>query len=605
MKNSILIQLQRLRSLLKVLQSLPARRRSRWRRNVPAWVSAKATAVLKSAKGEAHLVEVVSQLGKRLAPVLSQLDRGPLVLDDRNFAASFQYALNWLAYQEDVTGSDAKLRTYCDITASLAIFSLLVREIATEFSLPGVEGQIEVASRLATTGGNSREAFVAAGRHLLSLGQYDEAAGFARRALNIVSACPVAQRLLMDALRERRRRGGAIEHTEQNGLADLRGRFCPRPFEVLVSGQSTRWNETTNLTEQVVGSTYLCDCAAWLPPVMGNIIEADSPDVVWNSDQAQEIRRSILDGDYSYCSRTLCPAIMNDALPRTTDITSPRLRRIIERRETVLPDGPRLVALGHDTSCNLACPTCRPGLIMADRSQNEHFDRARDRVILPLLRDRHVGLHLTYWGDPFASRHYRSILDALRKPEYDGVKLYLLTNGLGLTRDTWAAMPHLAEKIVQLAVSVDAATKETYENVRRPGKWEVIHENLIAIGEFSKAGAFRRNRFAGGEQSVFSDLLLDAETPVSFALAFVVQSTNFREMPAFVKLAEEVGADVVLFEKYYSFGHEGAPAYAHKNVADPAHPEHKEFQAILQDPIMNSPLVGPSLISQFMTSVQK
>ena len=218
-------------------------------------------------------------------------------------------------------------------------------------------------------------------------------------------------------------------------------------------------------------------------------------------------------------------------------------------------------------------------------------------MILPLLRDRQVGLHLTAWGDPFASRHYRSILDALRESAFDGVRLYLLTNGLGLTPNVWTAMPHLAEKIVELRVSVDAATKETYENVRRPGRWEVIRENLTVIGEMSKAGTFLRNRFADGIQSVSSDLFLDIENPISFALAFVVQSANFREMPAFVKLAEEVGADVV-FQKYYSFGHEGTAVFSAKDVAAPAHPEHEQLKAILQDPIMQSPRVVQAFINQ-------
>ena len=235
---------------------------------------------------------------------------------------------------------------------------------------------------------------------------------------------------------------------------------------------------------------------------------------------------------------------------------------------------------------------------MADKAQNERLDRARDRVILPLLRDTQVGLHLTAWGDPFASRHYRSILEALREKDFDGVKLYLLTNGLGLTAHVWAAMPHLAEKIVELRVSVDAATKETYENVRRPGRWEVIHENLRVMGELSRAGTFRRNRFSGGVQSVSSDLFLDARDPVSFVLAFVVQSANFREMPAFVRLAEEVNADVVVFQRYYSFGHEGGGVFSAKDVASPAHPEHQELQAILEDPIMQSPRVIQTFIAQ-------
>jgi hypothetical protein len=587
-----------LHALSASLLGRSARRRTQWRRHFLKWLQANATPVLKSRSGEERLAQVVAGLAERLAPVLTALDRGSSVLDDPSFATTLQHTLSWIAYQEDVTGSGSKLRAYCDISASLAVFDLLVAEMAAEYSRRGVEGEIDVALRLAAAAGSWREPLVAAGRRLLSVGRHDAAADCARRALNVVTACPVSQRLLMDALRERRRAGSAIDTVAQSGLLDLRGRFCPRPFEVLVSGQSTRWNEATNLTEQVSGSTYLCDCAAWLPFVAGNVVEADSPDAVWNSEQAQEIRRSVLDGDYSYCSRTICPAIVNDALPRSEEVTSPRLRRIIERHETILEDGPRLIALGHDSSCNLACPSCRLGIIMADGVQNERLDRARDRVILPLLRDRQVGLHVAAWGDPFASRHYRSILQALGDPEFEGVKLYLLTNGLGLTPQVWTAMPHLAEKIVELRVSVDAATKETYENVRRPGRWEVIRENLSVMGEMSRAGTFRRNRFSGGVQSVSSDLLLDAKAPISFVLSFVVQSANFREMPAFLTLAEEVDADGVVFQKYYSFGHEGAGAFSAKDVASAAHPEHLQLQAILQDPVLQSPRVIQTFIRQ-------
>ncbi len=585
------------RHLRRRFRALRGRRRRAWRAGLSEWAAANVRRVLKSARGEAHLDDVARQLSQRLAPVLARLDEGAAVLDDRDFARAFQFALTWLAYQGDIIRNDATLRAYCDITASVAILDLLVSEIARELS-SGSEA--DIASKLADGTGSWREPLIVAGRCRLAAGHYDEAVRYARHALNIVSACPESQRLLMDALHERQRAGGTLDHLAQAGLADLRGRFCPRPFEVLVSGQSTGWRSDTNTTEQVMGASYLCDCAAWLPFIVGNVVEADSPDDVWNSSAAQEIRRSILDGDYSYCSRTLCPIIVNNTLPRTEEVTAPRLRRIIDRRETVLEDGPRLIALGHDSSCNLACPTCRVGIVMADKAQNERLDRARKRVILPLLRDRQVGLHLTAWGDPFASRHYRSILEALCHEDFNGVRLFLLTNGLGLTKSVLTSMPHLAEKIVELRVSVDAATKETYEDVRRPGRWEVLYENLRAMGELSKAGTFRRNRFSGGTQSVSSDLFLDAENPVSFVLAFVVQSANFREMPAFVRLAEEVNADVVVFQRYYSFGHEGRDVFSAKDIASPAHPEHQELQAILEDPILQSPRVLQTFMAQLV-----
>ena len=576
------------RAIRRVMRNVRAltERRPAWRARLDQWMAANARELLKSARGEAHLDGVARELAQRLTPVLARLCEGAAVLDDREFATEFQNTLSWLAYQGDITRKDSKLRAYCDVTASVAILTRLVNEIAKEFSRAGLN-ESEVASKLADAAGGWREPLIIAGRRALAEGRSDDAAKYARRALNIVSACPESQRLLIDALRERA------------GVPDLRGRFCPRPFEVLVSGQTTAWNDATNTTEQVMGASYLCDCAAWLPFIAGNVVEAVSPDDVWNSEAAQEIRRSILDGDFSYCSRTLCPIIVNDTLPRSEDVTAPRLRRIIDRRETILDDGPRLIALGHDSSCNLACPSCRVGLVMADKPQNERLDRARERVILPLLRNRQVGLHLTSWGDPFASRHYRSILEALRHDDFNGVSLFLLTNGLGLTKNAWTSMPHLAEKIVELRVSVDAATKETYEDVRRPGRWEIIRENLNVMGELSRAGTFRRNRFSGGTQSVTSDLFLDTEH-ASFVLAFVVQRANFREMPAFVRLAEEVNADTIVFQRYYSFGHEGSDVFSSKDVASPAHPEHAELQAILADPILQSPRVLQTFMAQLI-----
>jgi hypothetical protein len=586
-----------MRHLSRNVRALFPRKGRTWRIRPGEWAAANVKPVLKSAMGEQHLDEVVTELARRLTPVLARLEEWPSVLDDHGFATAFQYALSWLAYQGDITRNDATLRAYCDITATVAVFEILAREIAGELAPATID---DVSSKLANAAGSWREPLIVAGRRELAAGRYDEAVQYARRALNIVSACPESQRLLMDAIRARQRAGGTIDRMAQAGLADLRGRFCPRPFEVLVSTQSTGWSSETHTTEQVMGASYLCDCAAWLPFIAGNVVEAASPDDVWNSSEAQEIRRSILDGDYSYCSRTLCPLIVNDTLPRNEEITAPRLRRIIDRRETVIEDGPRLIALGHDSSCNLACPSCRVEIVMADKAQNERLDRARDRVILPLLRNRQVGLHLTSWGDPFASRHYRSILEALRHEDFDGVKLFLLTNGLGLTKSVWTSMPHLSEKVVELRVSVDAATKETYEDVRRPGRWEVIHENLRAMGELNTAGTFLRNRFRGGVQSVSSDLFLDAEKPITFALAFVVQSANFREMPAFVRLAEEVNADSVVFQRYYSFGHEGGDVFSAKDVAAPAHLEHQELQTILNDPILQSPRVIQMFMAQLI-----
>jgi len=570
------------------------KRKTRWRRRLEAWVASEIVPLLEIGgpssglrppsprergegppshgpsprlRGEGGAQRRVrgDEFVQRLRHPLTMLDRGVAVLDDTSFAQSLQFALTWLAAQEDVVARGEKVRAFCDITASLAALERITNAIATEFAIDA----IDVALRIANAAPSFREPLILAGRRRLDEGRFDEALALARRATEIISACPIASRLVIDASRAR-------------GEGDLRGRFCSRPFEVLVSTQATRWNAESSSFVQKMGESYLCDCVAWLPYSIGNIIDAESPDAIWNSDGAQEIRRSILDGDFRYCSRTLCPAILNDTLPKREDVAAPRLRAIIDEKKTVLADPPRLLSLGHDASCNLACPSCRTDILMADRAQNERLDRARDRVILPLLRGDSTGLRLTAWGDPFASRHYRSILEALRGDDYRGVRLFLLTNGLLLTRNQWAAMPHLAERVAALSVSVDAATRETYENVRRPGRWDVIEENLRFFGELRREGLFA----ADGSGDAAGDQV------TGFGICFVVQKDNFREMPAFVRLGREIGADVIAFQKYISFGHEGAAAYSSKDVASPLHPDHAEFLEVLRDPELRDPRVG-------------
>ncbi len=569
-------------------------RTPKWRRDLSAWLNKKVRPALES-EAEFRVSELLAQLASRLAPVLAELDRGPCVLDERTFAAQFYHALAPLTFATDIMEKGAKIRAYCDIGATLAVFDAMLPQIAGELGLDDVE----VAIRLGKAE-HRREAFVFAGRRLLAKGQHEEAAAFARSALDMMTSCPHSQKLLIGALQARRSAGGSLTEAEENSLADLRGRFCPRPFEIIVSGQGVRWNERLDTTEQVMGSTYACDCAAWVPFVTGNMLEGESADAVWNSPGMQEVRRSVLDGDFSYCNRTTCPAIVNSSLPRTEEVTTPRLRRIIEQRETVLADGPRIVALGHDSSCNLACPTCRHDVIMANRAEAKQLERGRDRVILPMLRNASVSVQMTSWGDPFASRHYRSILEALQGPEYDGVRLFLLTNGIGLTPHTWATMPHLKERIVELRVSVDAASKDTYEKVRRPGRWEVIRENLEAMSAVDRAGTFLRNRSSSELPTVRTDLNVVMEEPYTFVMAFVVQRENFRDMPAFVRLGEALGAGVV-FQKYYSLGHEAPAVYAAKDVTSPSHPDHTEFQAILHDEVMQSPNVSSAFLRQLET----
>ena len=66
---------------------------------------------------------------------------------------------------------------------------------------------------------------------------------------------------------------------------DTTGFFCSQPF--------------TNLEVNDRGEVRTC-CAYWMNQTLGNIT-FDETENVLNSDTAQDIRKSILDGSFSYC----------------------------------------------------------------------------------------------------------------------------------------------------------------------------------------------------------------------------------------------------------------------------------------------------------------
>lgn len=391
------------------------------------------------------------------------------------------------------------------------------------------------------------------GRDCLKRGDFAGAAAFARHSLMIQAVCVDSQKLLFEALTAARQNGDQTKPTDIS-IENLKGRFCSRPFTTLVSGAE--------------GRTFICDCPAYVPIATGNLVYSKSADDVWNSAVAQEIRRSVLDGDYSYCSRTLCGLIKEDLLPRNEDITDPVLRNVIDNHLTKLESGPSTVQLSHDPSCNLACPSCRSEIITLKNTELATYEAARDRVVMPLLARTKGTVMLSGGGDPFASKHYRSILAGLNAETDKDLTIALLTNALVLTPKQWNEFKGAHPLIRSILVSVDAAQPETYAYVRRPGNFARLLPNLEFLAQQRRAGAFGL-----------------------FGLCFVVQERNFREMPDFVDLGKRLGVDAIWFQRLVNFGTFDEQGLRDADVGDPNHAHHEEFTQILQDPRLKDPSV--------------
>ena len=263
---------------------------------------------------------------------------------------------------------------------------------------------------------------------------------------------------------------------------------CARPFDTLLID---KW-----------GSCFVCECQAWLPQSVGNIHKNTIPEIL-HSALAREMRASVSDGTYRYCNNQLCTYIQKNDIHEAQG------------------HGLRHIRLALDDSCNLSCPSCRVSSIFTHKGRMFDMRLRAIRHVIAYIRT-HQGpleVHIGSDGDPFASVIYRRFMREM--PALDNVRYTFQTNGL-LFQQMFPRVRHVIERTRRIAVSIDGATQETYERLRRGGSWSKIVRNLEFMGQHKNLG-------------------------YGFEMHMVVQRDNWREMPAMLELAKEVGADKVNF----------------------------------------------------------
>jgi len=307
--------------------------------------------------------------------------------------------------------------------------------------------------------------------------------------------------------------------------------YCLRPFYMMIVEPG--------------GECRSC-CEAHASKSFGNILR-DGPEGVWRGEGAREMRESILDGSYRFCLDG-CP-IYQRVLALRESGGDPRTGTMdlgaCVSREPMGRDleWPAHLHVGHDTRCNIRCRKCHHWTIEVDEAET---DRVGD-LCLGMLPHA-SGLAMSGCGELFFSPSYAKVLRGVEAMP-NLFKMHAITNGTLLTPGRWGSLGDVASKIARgsLRVSVDAATRETYDKVRRGGDFDVLAANL---------------RFLGSR-------------PISQKLmSMVVEMDNFREMPAFVRLAAEWGFRAV-FEQV--IGPDGW-----KPWIDDA-PEREEFEALLAE----------------------
>lgn len=297
------------------------------------------------------------------------------------------------------------------------------------------------------------------------------------------------------------------------------------------------------------GLIYTC-CPSWINNYSIGSLLNNSFDEIWYSKEAIELRRKILNQDYSMCNTYMC-GFINKCTTNETD------------KFKEYADYPKHVKFCHDYECNYKCITCRDNVITTDDNILNFLNSMTDKLFIPLLKNAD-SVSLSGSGDPFASRHYKELIKAIVKT-YPNIKFELHTNG-SLCNEKTCEKLGILNKLSIVDVSIHATNEKTYKLITGNGNFNNVLKNLKWLSDLKKTGKL--------------DTLI---------MSFVVHKSNYKEMPDFVRLAEELNASASFWE-YRNWGtSEMGKYYSEVAVFEESHPEFKDFQKMLTQDIFKSP----------------
>jgi MoaA/NifB/PqqE/SkfB family radical SAM enzyme len=148
-----------------------------------------------------------------------------------------------------------------------------------------------------------------------------------------------------------------------------------------------------------------------------------------------------------------------------------------------------------------------------------------DKVNEYLAKHNNITVHIGSDGDPFASLVYRYFMRTV--PDNNTLRFNLQTNGL-LIKKMFGRLDKILTRIDVLNISIDGASKETYELLRRGGQFEKLLENLEFIKDYHEQFRIRFH--------------------------MVVQKSNWHEMSKMLELADRFNAHEVIFNRITDWG---------------------------------------------------
>jgi MoaA/NifB/PqqE/SkfB family radical SAM enzyme/tetratricopeptide (TPR) repeat protein len=289
----------------------------------------------------------------------------------------------------------------------------------------------------------------------------------------------------------------------------------------------------TTLDFSSEGTVIFC-CGFWTKHKLGSM-KNQTIGEIWNGDKAQYVRECMYNGRWGDVCNDSCSIIASykrKGLMSFDELIArgfPKgLIEEMKQGKTSLGSPPVDFQLANSPICNLSCIMCNVHEVKNDPVL---VKKVEDDLYTYLPTARYV--RMCGFGDPLARPDTRRLLMEYQGPK-GGVQFGLLTNGL-LLKKYWEDIKH--QDFSDISISIDAATPETYEKIRRRGKWQTLVENLELVRD-------NRDRFRN-----------------NIAINMTVMRSNFREIPAFIHLGSHYGFSVD-FQRIYG-------TYGDENIFDP------------------------------------
>jgi len=196
---------------------------------------------------------------------------------------------------------------------------------------------------------------------------------------------------------------------------------------------------------------------------------------------------------------------------------------------TVLASKPQRLVFETTNRCNLRCEMCG----------QSHRDFVGKDLLPEVFRKTEPYWDTTHdaslfgWGEPLMNKHLGEYFDLLAPR---GPRIFVLTNAMLLKQDMIDRF--VAGGLSYLNFSVDGATADTYNRIRRNAKFETVIANI------SKVVAKRRE--------------LGVSHPY-LRMVFVGMRSNIEEFPDFVDLAADLGMDEAKMVHMIAYGQAMVP----------------------------------------------